>query len=105
MLGADARTRRLLVAPSFSARPPAQQPRRATDPPTTPTPCPPLGSARQDPHPALRFLCRMDAPATLGMLREGLQGWDALEAGERTAVAGGRVGGWVRGRLGACVSG
>lgn len=44
----------------------------------------------QDPHPALRCLCRLDAPAVLGLLREALAGWDALEAGGCTGP-GGRV--------------
>ncbi len=34
----------------------------------------------QDPHPALRLLCRMDADATLGLLRRALRDWDAVEA-------------------------
>ncbi|KAL4418863.1 hypothetical protein ABPG77_002930, partial [Micractinium sp. CCAP 211/92] len=37
----------------------------------------PLGI--HDPHPALRYLCRLDAPAVLGLLGQALDGWDALE--------------------------
>ncbi|KAL4426026.1 hypothetical protein ABPG75_010042 [Micractinium tetrahymenae] len=37
----------------------------------------PLGI--QDPHPALGYLCRLDAPAVLGLLGQALDGWDALE--------------------------
>jgi hypothetical protein len=29
----------------------------------------------------LRYLCQLDAAATLGTLRQGLAGWDALETG------------------------
>ena len=35
----------------------------------------------QDPHPALRYLCWLDAPAVMGLLRQALAGWDALETG------------------------
>jgi hypothetical protein len=35
----------------------------------------------QDPHPALRYLCWLDAPAVMGLLRRALAGWDALETG------------------------
>lgn len=40
-----------------------------------------LAPSAQDPHPALRFLCRLDPGAALGLLRQALAGWDALEAG------------------------
>jgi hypothetical protein len=39
-----------------------------------------------EPHPALRFLCRVDAAATLGVLSSGLRGWDALESDLAEAV-------------------
>jgi hypothetical protein len=37
-------------------------------------------SSLHDPSPVLRYLCQMDAPAVLGVLRDGLKGWDALES-------------------------
>eukprot|EP00887_Chlorella_sp_A99_P007106 scaffold2.g7106.t1 len=33
-----------------------------------------------EPYPALRFLCWLDAPTTLEVLRHGLEGWDALQS-------------------------
>jgi Region in Clathrin and VPS len=38
-----------------------------------------LPSILHDPSPVLRYLCQMDAPAVLGVLGDGLKGWDALE--------------------------
>lgn len=40
----------------------------------------------KDPSPALRYLCDLDAPTTLRMLRDGLRGWDALEADVADAI-------------------
>jgi hypothetical protein len=39
-----------------------------------------LPKSIKDPHPALRYLVRMDPGATLSMLRSALANWDALEA-------------------------
>lgn len=39
-----------------------------------------LPSILHDPSPVLRYLCQMDAPAVLGVLCDGLKGWDALES-------------------------
>ena len=39
-----------------------------------------LPSNLHDPSPVLRYLCQMDAPAVLGVLCDGLKGWDALES-------------------------
>ena len=40
-------------------------------------------SRLQDPHPALRMLCQLDAAGLLATLRQALAGWDALETGAR----------------------
>jgi len=39
-----------------------------------------LPSILHNPSPVLRYLCQMDAPAVLGVLCDGLKGWDALES-------------------------
>ena len=44
-------------------------------------------------YPRLRSLLRRDAPATLSVLREAFDGWDAAEEDVVTALPGARVGG------------
>ena len=44
-------------------------------------------------YPRLRALLRRDAPATLSVLREAFDGWDAAEEDVVTALPGARVGG------------
>ncbi|KAL4853637.1 Vacuolar protein sorting-associated protein 8 [Chlorella vulgaris] len=38
-----------------------------------------LPEGLRDPHPTLRYLCQLDARSILGVLCQGLDGWDALE--------------------------